>query len=150
MNQRVSVIDGLRGFSLIGILIANMLIFQYGMFGKDRIENFPLSSGDHVAYVWTKIFVESSFIPIFMFLFGYSIIKLKEQLEKNDKKSETTFRAKVLSINDHWVTPFFIHLGRRYFNVLWLNGILYAYFSKQKEKKQYLFGQFCYSLLPPY
>ena len=42
MNQRVSVIDGLRGVSLLGILIANMLIFQYGMFGKDRTENFSI------------------------------------------------------------------------------------------------------------
>jgi len=91
MNQRVSVIDGLRGVSLLGILIANMLIFQYGMFGKDRIENFPLSSADHIAYVWTKIFIENSFFPIFMFLFGYSIIKLKEQLEKNDKKVKPYF-----------------------------------------------------------
>ena len=108
MNQRVRVIDGLRGFSLIGILIANMLIFQYGMFGKDRIENFLLSSGDHVAYVWTKIFVENSFIPIFMFLFGYSIIKLKEQLEKNDKK-----------VKRHFVRRFFL---------LMIIGLLHSFF----------------------
>ena len=118
MNQRVSVIDGLRGFSLLGILIANMLIFQYGMFGKDRIENFLLSSGDHVAYVWTKIFVENSFFPIFMFLFGYSIIKLKEQLEKNDKK-----------VKRHFVRRFFLLMiiGLLHSTFIWEGDILLVY-----------------------
>lgn len=39
-KNRVHAIDGLRGFSLFGILIANLLIFQYGLFGKDYIEIF--------------------------------------------------------------------------------------------------------------
>ncbi len=88
MKQRIRTIDGLRGFSLLGILIANMLIFQYGIFGKDSPEHFQLASLDTVAYVWTKIFVESSFLPIFMFLFGYSLIKFQEKLERNQLKGK--------------------------------------------------------------
>ncbi|GIO27062.1 hypothetical protein [Ornithinibacillus bavariensis] len=65
--RRLQIIDGLRGLSLIGILIANMLIFQYGMFGKDSIASFQLTAFDMPAYVWVKIFVESSFMPIFCF-----------------------------------------------------------------------------------
>lgn len=87
MNQRVKIIDGLRGFCLLGILIANMLIFQYGIFGKESIENFALSTGDQVAYMWVKIFVEGSFYPIFMFLFGYSLMKMKDSLQRKGKKS---------------------------------------------------------------
>ncbi len=86
MKKRVKLIDGLRGFSLIGIIIANMLIFQYGMFGKDQLANYRLLSTDEGAYIWIKIFVESSFMPIFMFLFGFSMIKLTEKLESNGKK----------------------------------------------------------------
>ncbi|GIO21465.1 DUF418 domain-containing protein [Oceanobacillus sp. J11TS1] len=87
MNQRVKMIDGLRGFCLLGILIANMLIFQYGIFGKDNIETFALSMEDQIAYIWTKIFVEGSFYPIFMFLFGYSLMKMKESIARKGKKA---------------------------------------------------------------
>lgn len=83
MKQRVNLIDGLRGFSLLGILMANMLIFQYGMFGKDHID---FSTGDQIAYIWMKIFVESSFLPIFIFLFGYGLVKFKEKLEGSGGK----------------------------------------------------------------
>ncbi|WP_369802668.1 DUF418 domain-containing protein [Psychrobacillus sp. OK032] len=82
--ERVRLIDGLRGFSLFGILLANMLIFQYGMFGKDEISYFSLSDLDTGAYQFIKIVVEGSFMPIFTFLFGYSLIKLVESLRKKD------------------------------------------------------------------
>ena len=35
-NKRSTAVDAIRGLSLLGILMANMLIFQYGMFGKDE------------------------------------------------------------------------------------------------------------------
>ena len=37
VTNRINSIDGIRGFSLFGILLANLLIFQYGMWGKDEI-----------------------------------------------------------------------------------------------------------------
>ena len=38
MNKRLEVMDALRGFSLLGILIANILYFQYGSFTKDTFD----------------------------------------------------------------------------------------------------------------
>ena len=118
MDKRVNLIDGLRGFSLIGILIANMLIFQYGMFGKEKLDNFHLFSGDQVAYVWIKIFVESSFIPIFMFLFGYSMIKLKEKLELNGG-----------NVKRHFARRFFLLMvfGLLHSLFVWEGDILLSY-----------------------
>ncbi|MEK1833179.1 hypothetical protein AAAC51_42680 [Priestia megaterium] len=80
--RRVKVIDSMRGFSLFGILLANMLIFQYGIYGKDMIHLFSLSPSDSAAYVFLKVAVEESFMPIFTFLFGYSMVKMKESLER--------------------------------------------------------------------
>ena len=118
MNKRVDTIDGLRGFSLIGILIANLLIFQYGMFGKDKMENFQLSAMDDVAYVWTKIFVESSFMPIFMFLFGYSMVLLKHKLERNGKKVKSHFIRRFLLL---------IVFGILHATFIWEGDILFTY-----------------------
>lgn len=120
MAQRVKMIDGMRGFSLLGILIANMLIFQYGIFGKDEIEQFQLSTVNEVAYVWIKVFVEHSFIPIFMFLFGYSMIKLKEKLEWNGQKVKRHFVRRFLLL---------IAFGLLHSIFVWEGDILLTYGS---------------------
>jgi uncharacterized protein len=120
MAQRVKMIDGMRGFSLLGILIANMLIFQYGIFGKDKIEQFQLSTVNEVAYVWIKVFVEHSFIPIFMFLFGYSMIKLKEKLERNGQKVKRHFVRRFLLL---------IAFGLLHSIFVWEGDILLTYGS---------------------
>ncbi|ATP39016.1 hypothetical protein CSE16_02690 [Solibacillus sp. R5-41] len=104
--QRVRLIDSLRGLSLFGILLANLLIFQYGMWGKDKISFFSLSNIDVGTYKFIKIAVEGSFMPIFTFLFGYSIIKLVESLKRKDVRVK-------------W------HLVRR-FLMLMLIGILHS------------------------
>lgn len=104
--QRVRLIDSLRGLSLFGILLANLLIFQYGIWGKDKISFFSLSNIDVGMYKFIKIAVEGSFMPIFTFLFGYSIIKLVESLKRKDVRVK-------------W------HLVRR-FLMLMLIGILHS------------------------
>lgn len=134
MKKRVRLIDGLRGFSLIGILIANLLIFQYGMFGKDQMENYQTLATDQSSYIWIKIFIEGSFMPIFLFLFGYSMVKLSEKLEGNGKK-----------VKRHLVRRFIllITLGLLHSIFVWEGDILFSYgligllmivFVKRKKK----------------
>lgn len=133
MSQRVNIIDGIRGFSLLGILMANMLIFQYGIFGKDEIEHFQLSAADEAAYIWIKVFVEHSFIPIFLFLFGYSMIKLKEKLERNGQKVKRHFvRRSLLLIAFGLLHSFFVWEG----DILLaygLIGLLMLFFLNRKK-----------------
>lgn len=118
MNKRVHLIDSLRGFSLLGILIANMLIFQYGIFGKDEIAYFHLRPWDEFMYVWIKIFVESSFMPIFLFLFGYSAIMLKNKLEKYGKRVKWHLFRRFLLL---------IIFGLLHAVFLWEGDILFSY-----------------------
>src|SRR5690625_6572969 len=98
-EERIYVIDGLRGFSLFGILIANFLIFQYGIFGMENIVSSELSFLDRAAYAFTKVFVEGSFMPIFTFLFGYSFIIMRDRLtQKQLRVNWTLFRRSLLLI----------------------------------------------------
>jgi len=86
-GNRVRMIDAIRGLSLLGILAANMLIFQYGMYGKEEMELFGGLSGiNEAAYAFLKIAVEGSFYPIFLFLFGYSLYKLRDSLVRRGHK----------------------------------------------------------------
>lgn len=118
MKQRLGIIDGIRGFSLIGILMANMLIFQYGIWGMDELEQFRLFAGDEAANIWLKVFVEGSFMPIFMFLFGYSMIKMKAKLDENGGK-----------VKRHFTRRFFllIGLGLLHSTFVWEGDILFSY-----------------------
>lgn len=117
-EERIYLIDGLRGFSLFGILIANFLIFQYGIFGMESIVSSDLSFLDRTAYAVTKIFVEGSFMPIFTFLFGYSFIIMRDRLnQKHLRVKWTLFRRSLLLIG----------IGLLHSTFLWEGDILMMY-----------------------
>ncbi|MBF9298551.1 DUF418 domain-containing protein [Mammaliicoccus sciuri] len=70
-KQRIFSIDALRGFSLLGILLMNILTFAYPY----QIIN-PFEFFQHQDGAWFKIsslFIIASFYPIFAFLFGYGL-----------------------------------------------------------------------------
>lgn len=117
-TNRVTLIDSMRGFSLFGILLANMLIFQYGIYGKDAIHLFSLSESDMGGYYFLKVAVEGSFMPIFTFLFGYSMVKMQEGLKR-----------KQLSVKRHFSRRFILLLamGMCHGIFLWEGDILAFY-----------------------
>ncbi|MDQ0232576.1 DUF418 domain-containing protein [Metabacillus malikii] len=118
IQNRIHAIDGLRGLSLFGILMANMLIFQYGMWGKDDLDFFTLSQVEHIAYYLLKIFIEGSFMPIFAFLFGYSMVIMQKGLKKRGIKIKRTFFRRAI---------FLIIVGLLHSFFLWEGDILLLY-----------------------
>ncbi|MFD2217032.1 DUF418 domain-containing protein [Metabacillus endolithicus] len=115
---RITLIDALRGASLFGILLANILIFQFGMWGKDEIQLYSLSNSNTVAYKFIKVFIEGSFMPIFTFLFGYSMVKMKEKLENHHLKYKRYFVRRFLML---------LLLGILHSTFLWEGDILTFY-----------------------
>ncbi|RIN99219.1 DUF418 domain-containing protein [Mammaliicoccus sciuri] len=81
VKQRIFSIDALRGFSLLGILLMNILTFAYPY----QIIN-PFEFFQHQDGAWFKIsslFIIASFYPIFAFLFGYGLsIMYQNSLDK--------------------------------------------------------------------
>lgn len=59
--KRITIVDSLRGFSLLGIFLANLLIFQFSLSGKDYIEHFHLSPVNQGIFNLIIILVEESF-----------------------------------------------------------------------------------------
>ncbi|WP_226530406.1 DUF418 domain-containing protein [Metabacillus niabensis] len=117
-HNRIDMIDAMRGASLFGILLANMLIFQYGIWGKDEINFYSLSQANHTAYHVIKIAIEGSFMPIFTFLFGYSMVKMKEKLEGKAVKYKRYFVRRFLAL---------LLLGIFHGTYLWEGDILTFY-----------------------
>lgn len=114
--HRVRFIDAMRGFSLFGILMANLLIFQYGMYGKEKLGD--LSFLDTGALYFVKIFIEGSFMPIFTILFGYSLIKMIQSVRNKKGKSRWSILRRAIGL---------IVLGGLHATFLWEGDILLFY-----------------------
>ena len=114
-QQRIHLIDSLRGLSLLGILLANLLIFQYGIWGKEELSLMSIDKG---AFHFLKIFVEGSFMPIFTFLFGYSIIKMADGLRQKNVKVKRYFARRSILL---------MLLGFLHSTFIWEGDILLTY-----------------------
>ncbi|MBH5318601.1 DUF418 domain-containing protein [Paenibacillus sp. GSMTC-2017] len=139
-TNRQGIVDAIRGFSLLGILLANMLIFQYGMWGKDELELFKASSFDHGMHTFVKIVIEGSFMPIFTFLFGYGLFKMMEGLETKGLKPKRVLVRRFLML---------LGLGLLHSTFVWDGDILFFYgmigfflllFLKRKAKTVLIWG----------
>ncbi|REK74302.1 DUF418 domain-containing protein [Paenibacillus paeoniae] len=144
---RQSIVDEIRGMSLLGILLANMLFFQYGMWGLEELSLFDLSRADSIAHTLLKILIEGSFMPIFAFLFGYGMLKMMEGLEAKGAKFRRVLvrRAVMLAL-----------LGLAHSLLLWEGDILMFYgfmslflllFLKRKAKTVLIWGIVLLTLL---
>ncbi|MGE7673997.1 DUF418 domain-containing protein [Lysinibacillus sp. NPDC094403] len=110
--KRVSFVDSLRGFSLLGILLANLIIFQYGTHGA--LKNLSSqSAGDFV-----RVFIGGSFMPIFTLLFGFSFIKLIESVREKGMKSRWIILRRSMGL---------ILLGWLHTTFIWEGDILLYY-----------------------
>jgi uncharacterized protein len=117
-QNRVRIIDGLRGFSLVGILLANMLIFQYGIWGSQEMDLYALPDYEMTVYKLVKIFVEGSFMPIFTFMFGFGMIKMQQSLAAKGLKQKRYLTRRFLML---------IGLGLLHSYFLWEGDILGFY-----------------------
>ncbi|WP_042477575.1 DUF418 domain-containing protein [Bacillus ndiopicus] len=115
---RIHVIDGIRGFSLFGILSANMLIFQYSINGSPTMDMFTMSGLDEWMNHFIAIAITGSFMPIFAFLFGYSMIMMSQSLENKGLKVKWHLFKRSL---------FLIIIGLLHGIFLWEGDILFSY-----------------------
>ncbi|WP_414049085.1 DUF418 domain-containing protein [Macrococcus animalis] len=83
--KRLTVVDSLRGFSLLGILFANLLIFQFGITGAKYPDFYGLNMIDKVLLYINHILIHDSAMPIFLLLFGFGLVKMSESLTRQNK-----------------------------------------------------------------
>ncbi|MBM7705204.1 uncharacterized protein JOD03_000087 [Chryseomicrobium aureum] len=79
-KERFREIDQLRGFSLLGILIVNMLFFHSPYIYFDPFNWYTVPQ-DKVMYQWIDIWVQGSFYPLFAMLFGFGLALQFERMQ---------------------------------------------------------------------
>ncbi|WP_096187041.1 DUF418 domain-containing protein [Evansella halocellulosilytica] len=110
-TNRLTHIDSLRGFSLLGILLVNMLSFQYGLVGYTYITD-SLHLIDQWTLTFTKWFLQGSFYPIFAILFGFGAAILWERIQEKNKSFTSIFiRRLILLIGIGFLHNYFIWDG---------------------------------------
>jgi uncharacterized protein len=126
-QDRVSSVDLLRGFSLMGILVMNICDFAYGF----RNYAYPLStvkpvfSGPHwkvntAAWFLRWILAEGKMRAMFSMLFGAGVILLTQRAEQRGAGLRT---ADIYTRRNMWL--FLIGMMHAYF--IWSGDILFYY-----------------------
>jgi uncharacterized protein len=86
-KERILLIDGLRGFSLFGIVLAHISgWFIAGAIPSSVWQKFQNDIGSTIANYFGAIFIDGKFYTLFSFLFGLSFaIQLLQKKDNDDK-----------------------------------------------------------------
>ena len=115
--SRLHHIDSIRGFALFGILIVNMLAFQYGRIGYQfALPDFPWY--DQIIYIIIEWLFLGSFYPIFSILFGFGAVMMWENADSKGNSANKLFLRRFLLL-------LIIGLVHLYF--IWDGDILVTY-----------------------
>ncbi len=77
-ENRISTLDVVRGISLLGIVIVNMISFNAPVLYYNPYEWWKDSDAE--VYKWAELIFQSSFYPIFALMFGYGSVILRERI----------------------------------------------------------------------
>ncbi|MFO1445241.1 DUF418 domain-containing protein [Bacillus sp. Bva_UNVM-123] len=90
-NERIQIIDVLRGIAILGILLVNIAHFSYpdlylSMIGKENFFTNQWNEADRVVRVLLDMFVQMKFIFLFSFLFGFGMVIMMERTIEKGRK----------------------------------------------------------------
>lgn len=116
-SSRIASLDVIRGFSLLGIFIVNMIAFHSPIYYYDPYSWWG-DSINRPVYWWIDVFVQASFYPLFTLMFGYGLaLQYRRSLEK--KSNFYSFAMKRLAI--------LLMIGIVHAFVIWSGDILISY-----------------------
>ncbi|NIJ55162.1 DUF418 domain-containing protein [Dyadobacter arcticus] len=140
-SERIHVLDAVRGFALLGILLMNI---PYFAFPEETVSNLNIrneySGLNYYAWWIINMFFEGSMRGLFSMMFGAGMVLLTSRLAKNmhvDSAAEIYYRRLI------WMLLFGLIDA---YLILWPGDILYSYaicglflFPLRSIKPRYLF-----------
>ena len=117
LEERIELLDVLRGLAVCGILIGNVQWFSgYGMMPPALAAQSPLA--DRITHFLVHFFVEGKFYSIFSFLFGFGFaLQIARAKERGDLKA-SLFKRRLF-----WL----LVIGLLHAYLLWAGDILSIY-----------------------
>ena len=148
-SDRVDFVDALRGFALLGVFGANLLIFSGYYYMTDAQKAMlPTAGGDKVIYLLETIFIENKFMGLFSFLFGVSFWLFLDRANARGADGTRLFYRRlwwlfVIGLIHGWLLWCFDILR---FYALW--GLLLPLFVRISNKKL-ISGALFFAVLAP-
>ncbi|WP_110929051.1 DUF418 domain-containing protein [Bacillus massiliglaciei] len=96
-SERIAVIDILRGLAILGIFMVNMPSFYTPINYMDGYDRWT-SGSDRYLYIFTDIFAQASFYPLFAFLFGFGAVILCERTVQKGKSFPFLFSKRLFAL----------------------------------------------------
>lgn len=90
-NERISIVDVLRGFALSGVLLVNILCFIFKVLPNENIVAVTSWRSDIILHHFMSIFFYEKFITLFCILFGFGFGVLLQRLTAKGINSERFF-----------------------------------------------------------
>ena len=117
LQERIEILDVLRGLAICGILIGNMQWFSgYGMMPDALATQGPLT--DQLTRFLVHLFVEGKFYSIFSFLFGFGFALQIARAEERGDTEASLFKRRLF-----WL----LVIGLLHAYLLWAGDILSIY-----------------------
>ena len=120
-RDRISSVDTLRGFALLGILVMNITTFGLpDIFDFNPTATGPISRFNMLLWSARFVLFDGKMRAIFSMLFGAGVILLTSRLEK---RGESAGAADIFLRRNMWLTLF----GVLHAYFIWFGDILYLY-----------------------
>src|SRR3954465_6048671 len=117
LQERIEILDVLRGLAVCGILIGNMQWFSgYGMMPPALERQSPFA--DQLTHFLVHFFVEGKFYSIFSFLFGFGFALQLGRAEERGDLHASLFKRRLC-----WL----LVIGLLHAYLLWAGDILSIY-----------------------
>lgn len=117
LEERIDELDRLRGFSLLGIFIVNMLVF-HSPYLYVHPYTWYQSPEDMSTFSFIDIWIQGSVYPLFAMVFGYGLAMQYEKAKNNGERFWAFGVRRLL-----WLAVFGLIHGL----LIWSGDILFAY-----------------------
>ncbi|MEP7255386.1 MAG: DUF418 domain-containing protein [Ferruginibacter sp.] len=147
-KERTDIIDILRGFALLGVLIANLEGFITFALPDAQVALMTNTTADKIIGNFLLLFIDNKFITIFSLLFGYGFGVVIERVAAKGIDVNSFFIRRML-----WLLLIgLIHMGiwwGEILNVYASSGLLLLLFRKTSKKNLLIWGAFFLFIATP-
>jgi uncharacterized protein len=117
--ERIEVLDVIRGFAVLGILMMNIQAIAVPPFGYANPLAYGGSTGlNYIVWFFSRLFFDTKFLSIFSLLFGVSLVLMTDRIEQRGFSSLSLYGRRLFFL-------FLFGLAHAYF--LWFGDVLRYY-----------------------
>lgn len=138
-NERIFVLDVMRGFALLGVLVANLQGFITFALPDAQVDLMTSTGADKITEHFLELFVSNKFITIFSLLFGYGFGVVIDRVAAKGMNVNAFFIRRMLFMLLFGLVHLCFFWGD-ILNVYASSGLLLLFFRKTSNRGLLIWG----------